>query len=187
MVRGERVFRERRDHRLADAIVVRLDVVGAAAGARPHEAASAEQLDERRVVGRKTGRGAGDARVQRSARDRNHVEQAARLVGQLRDARADQVLDRHLAGTGRGRDRRVTRQRVDEERTAAGFARDGLDARRRGFAAAEQRRRELAHVGGLQLADFHLAQRSRRMPALHRGDERVQHGVAVPRRCGRPR
>ena len=151
---------ERDDDSLAHAIVIRLDEIRrqrAAGAAQARGAQLRGGIGE--AVGVHLGGGGRDLLRQRSAGERDQLDDAARRHGQLAEPRAQGVLEAHrvVASVRQA----VAHQHVDEQRMAAGGVNDG------------------AHVDRLRSAGGELGRQLHRVVAGERTERQPPH-VAEP-------
>src|SRR5262249_43701955 len=129
---------------LADAVVVALHGVALADAERAHQAGAAERGQDAVRARADAGGGERDAELHRTSGHGDDLEQPPRLGGEERDARAEELVERHIllrrGALGLG----VADELLDEERRAARLTRDGLGAVPRGGPALRhEREREL--------------------------------------------
>jgi len=173
----ERLWGERLDHRLPDAVVIDLRAVSALSAGRPEEVLGPQPrqgtgtfvLDTRRLE-RHRGR-------QRAAGNRHDLEESSRRIGQLQELPPQQASQAQYFASGTG-----MRQLPNEQREAGGLARDRLH--RLLFAFVDQGGRELVGFGRGKLAQGQLAQVDRRLARGVRAAEKIdqRRGLLAPSR-----
>ena len=146
--------RQARHHGVADAVVVRLDLLAAERAAGPHQVRRAQDRLRAFALLLQIGGPVGHAHVDRHPGHRDHVEEAPRERWQPGHAGCDDVVERDLHGRGLSVGLGETHELLDEIRVAPGLARDRFRRRvPRPRLAGDQRLRQLLRLRGRQLAD----------------------------------